>query len=94
MTAMFGFSFGKLVVLVVVIAAVWYGFKYMSRLQYQREERARARDRIDRRQRGDPTAGPAPAPGEGAEDMVQCPTCKAYVAAKGARNCGRPDCPY
>ena len=35
-----------------------------------------------------------PAAQEEAEDMVQCPACKAYVAARGVRSCGRADCPY
>lgn len=102
MTGMFGFSLGKLLVLLAVVGAVWYGFKYMSRLQYQRERRAEARDRLDRQERGEP---PPPPPTGGrrrrqkaeapaAQDMVSCPACKAYVPAKGAKNCGRPDCPY
>lgn len=90
MTAMFGFSLGKLLVLAAVIGAVWYGFKYVSRLQYQRERRAEKREELDRRrvsaERGQPETP--------AEDMAQCPTCKAYVPQKGATNCGRPDCPY
>ena len=104
MRAMFGFSLGKLIVLVAVIAAVWYGFKYVSRLQYQRERQAEAMDRVERRKAD--KAGPAAwsmkrgrrkqAAGDdaSAEDMVQCEACKAYVPAKGARTCGRPDCPY
>jgi uncharacterized protein len=83
---MFGFSLTKLIVLVAAILAVWYGFKYVSRLQYQREERARLRDEINRRE----SVGRATE----AEDMAACPSCKAYVPAKGARNCGRPDCPF
>jgi len=29
-----------------------------------------------------------------AEDLVPCPRCGAYVAARGATSCGRSDCPY
>ncbi|MBK1668450.1 hypothetical protein CKO28_10430 [Rhodovibrio sodomensis] len=86
------FSFSKLLVLAGVIAAVWFGFKYVSRLQYQREKNAEARDRVERRRDGE-TVDP-PKRREKAQDMVQCPACMAYVAPKGARNCGRPDCPY
>ncbi len=95
---MLGFSLGKLLVLLAVIGAVWYGFKYLSRMQYLRERRAEAREQIDS------GGAPPPPPGRGrrkqaaerpaAEDMTQCPACQAYVPAKGARNCGRPDCPY
>jgi uncharacterized protein len=86
------FSFSKLLVLVAVIAAVWFGFKYVSRLQYQREKTAEARDRVERRRDGDPVD--ARKGREKAQDMVPCPACGAYVAPKSTRNCGRPDCPY
>lgn len=106
MPVMFGFSLGKLLVLAAVIAAVWYGFKYVSRLQYQRERQAEAMDKVERRKdaarapkwsmrRGrDKQEADKGADGAAAQDMVQCEACKAYVPAKGARNCGRPDCPY
>lgn len=87
---MFGFSLTKLIVLVAAILAVWYGFRYISRLQYQKEERARLRDKVDRRADGRPATGG----GRNAEDTALCAACKAYVPAKGAHNCGRPDCPY
>jgi uncharacterized protein len=82
------FSFTKLLVLAAIIGGVWYGFKMLSRRQYQREVNAAARDRVNRRERSAKQADPAP------EDLVACPSCKAYVPAKGAKNCGRPDCPY
>lgn len=81
------FSLTKLLVLILVVGGVWYGFKYVSRLQYQREARASARDRVARREEKARQTGEA-------HDMQLCPTCKAYVPAKGAPNCGRPDCPY
>ena len=115
MAAMFGFSLGKLLVLAAVIFGVWYGFKYLSRMQYLREERARARDRLNRPEGAPDTPPPGRRPrtrngfrrrrseqgrseqGRGdkdSADMTACPACKAYVPAKGARHCGRPDCPY
>lgn len=36
---MFGFSFGKLVILVGIILAVWFGFKWVGRLEAERKER-------------------------------------------------------
>ncbi len=88
---MFGFSFYKLLVLVAVIAAVWYGFKFIGRLQDQRQADAKLRASAGRRSRvrgaEDPEASQA-------EDMVTCPVCQAYVTARSAENCGRPDCPY
>ncbi len=84
---MFGFSLQKLIVLVAVVAAVWYGFKFITRLQEARRTDAELRDSAARRPKA--TTGPAEA-----EDMVQCPVCQAYVQARGVTGCGRADCPY
>ncbi len=79
---MFGFSLTKLLVTVAIIAAIWYGFKYLSRI-----DRVRKRALKDRKDEPDST--PA-----GAESLVQCPVCGTYVAPGGAEACGRDDCPY
>lgn len=76
---MFGFSLPKLVFLAAVIAAVWYGFRWLER-------RKRGVPRV--RTRTEPDAK------IGVEDTVQCRQCGAFVVAKGASNCGRADCPY
>jgi len=71
---------GKLLVLIAVVAIVWYGWKYVNRLgQVSAEERRRA-----------PRRKGASLP---TEDMTKCRVCGAYVTA-AATNCGRPDCPY
>ena len=90
---MFGFSLQKLLVLAAIVGAVWYGFKLVSRLQEARklEEKAAAGNR--RKTSRQDAAGAKGAAGT-AEDMVQCPVCQTYVAARSAGNCGRPDCPY
>lgn len=72
---MFGFSLAKLLVLAAIVAAVWYGFKWVTRMQRIREAEKKE-------------------PKVTAEELVRCPKCDAYVAAKGASDCGRPDCPY
>ena len=88
---MFGFSFYKLLVLVAVIAAVWYGFKFIGRLQDQRQADAKLRAGVGRR----PSARGADDPGTpAAENMVACPVCQAYVTARNTASCGRTDCPY
>ncbi len=95
---MFGFSIQKLLVLAAIIGAVWYGFKFLSRLDQARKTDATggkdsgglAGAFRDWTRRGD-------SGGEGAaeaEDMVECPVCGAYVAARGSVSCGRSDCPY
>jgi uncharacterized protein len=92
---MFGIpSIQKLIVLAAVIALVWYGFKFIGRLQDQRKAEgglgARAARRPKRRSR---TAAAEPAV-QDAEDMVACPVCQAYVQARGVTRCDRSDCPY
>ncbi len=76
---MFGFGLGKLLVLVVVVVGVWYGFKLVSRLERERKRRVRE----DRKQQTDSV-----------DEMKKCPVCDTYVVSSGARNCGRADCPY
>ncbi len=90
---MFGFSLQKLIVLVAVVAAVWYGFKFVSRLQDARRADAVGREGAGKKPKNaDRDTGN---PGRiDAEDMVQCPNCEAYVSGRGATKCGRPDCPY
>ena len=91
---MFGFSLQKFLVLAAVIALVWYGFKFVGRLQDQRKADggpgARAAGRPKRRDR---PAAAEPAV-QDAEDMVACPVCQAYVQARGVTRCDRSDCPY
>lgn len=75
--------------------AAMFGFsltKLLGRLDEARKAEAKLQQR---RQRRAPTRGGGDGGGAAdAEDMVPCPACKAYVPAKGASNCGRPDCPY
>lgn len=76
---MFGFGLGKLIVLVLVIVGIWYGFKLVSRLERERKRRISE-------QRSQDT--------ESVDKMERCPVCDTYVVAATARNCGRDGCPY
>lgn len=78
-------SFGKLVVLAVVVLVVWYGYKYTQRIEAVRQ--AVRREMAARRQ------SPSAPPGRAAEDLVKCERCGAYVAAQSGGACGRADCP-
>jgi uncharacterized protein len=80
---MFGFSLPKLLVLIVILLAVWYGFKWVARLNQVREASKKERRRLD-----------AGTPGPDTEDMVKCARCDTFVPARGARHCGRDGCPY
>lgn len=92
---MFGIpSIQKLIVLAAVIALVWYGFKFVGRLQDRRKAEGGLGGRAPRRPK---TRGRAPAAesrSQDAEDMIACPVCQAYVQVRGATRCDRSDCPY
>ena len=74
------FGFGKILTLAVIIAAVWYGFKFVGRLQANRQEELK-----DARREGN---------SKDAGDMVKCPQCAAFVVAGGAAKCSKSECPY
>jgi hypothetical protein len=75
----------KLLLLLLVIAAVWFGFRYVGRVEAVRQA---LREQLARRQQ------PQKAPRVEAEDLAGCSVCGAYVAARGASHCGRADCPW
>jgi membrane protein implicated in regulation of membrane protease activity len=76
---MFGISFWKVVVLVAVIAIVWFGYRWFQRWDQERERLATARTKQGGR--------------EVAEELIACRVCGAYVPAKGFTPCGKPNCP-
>ncbi len=91
---MLGFSIQKLLFTVAVVIAVWYGFKWVGRMQVKRDADAKAK--LRRQASGGASGGSGGASGaaDDAEDMVECPDCGAFVAVRGAKSCGRDDCPY
>lgn len=74
-------SFPKLLFLVGILAAVWYGLRWFRRIE-----------RVGREER--PKAPRSSRPRVEAEDMEKCPRCGIYVSPGSAGACGRPDCPY
>ncbi len=91
MAAMFGFSLQKLLVLAAILGAVWYAFKFIGRLDQRRKRALKTRRQGGN---GETAGGETAGSVARAEEMVQCPVCQVYVAAGGAGNCGREDCPY
>ena len=69
----------KFLLLAAAIAIVWYGFKFVGRLNQQRQQKLN-NDEDNAR--------------VGVADTVQCPVCDAYVAADSKSDCGKADCPY
>ncbi len=89
---MLGFSIQKLLFTVAVIAAVWYGFKWLGRMKVVREREARERLRREAENGGGGGTGTGST--GAAEEMVECPACGAFVATTGAKSCGKEECPY
>ncbi len=85
---MFGFSLTKLLFTVAVILIVWYGFKWLGRVQAQRNAGIKRKPAESGRQ------APKSAGAAQVEDMVECATCGSFVPARGATNCGQAGCPY
>jgi len=71
------FAFPKLIIVALVVAAAWVGYRWLNGL---------TRELSNRR----PT--PPPNRAINTEDLVACGVCGAYVA-NGAGACGRSDCP-
>ncbi len=81
---MFGISFWKIVVLVAVVAAVWFGFRWLQRLEGERRRREEGKSapasRIGRAGRSE------------IEELAACRVCGAFVSPS-SNACGRADCP-
>ncbi|GAB4241492.1 MAG: hypothetical protein Tsb0032_44320 [Kiloniellaceae bacterium] len=87
---MFGLpSIQKLIVLAAVVAAVWYGFKFLGRLQQQRKEEAKLREAQGGKPARKPEAAKDAARKGEVEDLVKCPSCGAYIQAGTQCDCGR-----
>jgi uncharacterized protein len=83
---MFSFpSIGKVVVLITIVLAVWYGFKFIGQLDRQRKEMARRQTGGARSSRGRTASD--------VEEMIRCRTCGTYIPASGGTSCGKAGCP-
>ena len=91
---MFGLSLQKLIVLALIIAAVWYGFKWVGRAQRIRDgERKKGERSFGERLRKSMREKTGTADAGDVEETEKCPVCSAYVPVGGS-NCGKKDCPY
>lgn len=83
----------KLVFTILAVIVVWYGFKWVARMQEMRDHIAKGGLSA-----GGPGAEKASketnGPDKDIEDMVKCKVCDSFVAANNAVSCGREDCPY
>ncbi|RJF84402.1 hypothetical protein D3877_07550 [Azospirillum cavernae] len=86
-------SLPKLLLLVIVVALVWFGWRWVARVQTIGRARTEARRNGAAAPTGSPFTPRAASPTD-AEDMEKCPECGAYVAPRSAVSCGRSACPY
>jgi uncharacterized protein len=77
---MFGVGFQKLILLIAIVTAIWYGFRFVGKIAAERKalQREAARKRPARRS---------------VEDMVKCRLCGDYVPASGVASCANANCP-
>ncbi len=77
--------FVKILLTIVLVAIIWFGFKYLGRVA---ELRARKEQREAEKPRFQPVDN-----GESVHDLVKCRTCGTYRSPK-LGPCGRQNCPY
>ena len=80
---MLGLSISKIIFTILIIGAVWYGFRWMNRMGQSGAQKAKERLRR--------ASGQSPAP---VEDMKPCVVCGDFVIHDLASNCGRENCPF
>ncbi len=79
------FSVSKILVLILIIAAVWYGFKFIARRnQNVGSQQPPKHIRSAKQEASD----------EVTQDMESCTVCGTFVPNASAKNCGRDACPY
>jgi len=81
---MFGFNPTKLLVLIAIISAIWFGFRLLGQIERSRRD-AERREKEQARMR--------PKAPRQVADMVKCSVCGAFTAA-GSKSCGKPGCPF
>ena len=82
---MFGFpSPTKLLVLIAVISAIWFGLRLLSQIERGRREAERREKEQGRVQ---------PKASRQVADMVKCSVCGTF-AAPGSKSCGKTGCPF
>ena len=81
---MFGFpSLSKLLVLVAIISAIWFGFRLLGQIERSRREAARRENEQGTVKR---------APPRQVDDLVKCRVCGIFTT-RGTKSCGKPGCP-
>jgi hypothetical protein len=85
-------SLPKLILLILVVAAVWYGFRFLGTIERARKQAERAmRQGAARQAAGRARTNPDLSR---VEDTVKCRVCGAYVPVRQPARCGRADCAF
>ncbi|WP_428245850.1 hypothetical protein [Ferrovibrio sp.] len=83
----------KYLLLIGVIAAAYYGYRYYNRLEAAKQKAAEdARLREQAQHPAQPSAQPARAAEMAGEDMVACPGCGTYRPVGATTPCDTPGC--
>lgn len=74
----------KLLFTVLVVAAIWYGFKWLNSKTSGdgKVSGTRPRNRV------------SDDGGDAVEEMIRCKACGDFMPENRAVACGRPDCPF
>lgn len=93
---MFGIGFQKLLLLAAIIWLVWYGFKYLGRInRVERGERRHGeRTMGERVRRAAQQKNKDHTYRAEVEDTEKCPACGVYFTVESGHNCGKKNCPY
>lgn len=77
------FSLSKILLLLVILGLVWFGFQVADELGKRKQARAETRRNT--------SGGALESPKPPAEDLRRCPTCGTYYPSAQA-DCGREEC--
>jgi len=86
----FGFSIPKLLLLIVLLLVVWYGFKLIEHRTSRRDEiekaaEAAVRRNVEQRQSKERASS---------VETAECATCGSFVPRESPTACERSDCPH
>ncbi len=76
---MFGFSLGKLTILVAIVLAIWFGFKWVGKIEAERKEKLKQAAREGASGGKGRGKGKQAAADDKIQDMVKDPKTGAYV---------------
>ncbi len=87
-------SLPKLIVLIGIITAIWYGFRLVGALDRARRQADRMAQQGARQAPGQAPPNQRRADVASVEDTVKCRVCGAYVPARQPSRCNRSECPF